>query len=127
MSVTEICTMLQTGAITVAEASKLLADKKPAGAIYVKTGKRGGVSLYGLQRNPVTLYKGQWERLLAFVGAKEGNPIAAHIAADAAQEYDVEKDFKQDADLLTEITAGKHPHATRKGSKVLCKLSNKTE
>lgn len=38
--------------------------KKPARDIYLKVSQKGGVSLYGLGRFPVTLYKGQWERLL---------------------------------------------------------------
>jgi hypothetical protein len=30
-----------------------------------KIGQKGGCSVYGLQRFPVTLYREQWERLLA--------------------------------------------------------------
>lgn len=40
-----------------------LTEVQPGG-IYAKIGEKGGVSLYGLQRNPVTLYVGQWRRLL---------------------------------------------------------------
>jgi hypothetical protein len=29
-----------------------------------KVGEKGGVSVYGLSRFPVTLYYGQWKRLL---------------------------------------------------------------
>ena len=32
--------------------------------ITLKVGVKGGASLYGLGRYPVTLYKGQWERLI---------------------------------------------------------------
>ncbi|MGH7744058.1 MAG: hypothetical protein ACREQ5_04460 [Candidatus Dormibacteria bacterium] len=32
--------------------------------IYFKITERGGVSLYGLQQFPVTLYATQWQRLL---------------------------------------------------------------
>jgi len=35
--------------------------------LYLKVSQKGGVSLYGLGRFPVTLYKEQWERLLSFV------------------------------------------------------------
>jgi hypothetical protein len=50
------------------EASKLLADLEPArtGTLYCKVSPKGAVSLYGLQRMPVTLYIEQWERLLGF-------------------------------------------------------------
>ena len=34
------------------------------GAISLKVSEKGAVSLYGLGRFPVTLYKEQWERLL---------------------------------------------------------------
>jgi hypothetical protein len=35
------------------------------GAAFVKVSEKGGVSVYGLGRFPVTLYKEQWEKLLA--------------------------------------------------------------
>lgn len=42
------------------------ATKRGSGAsISFKVSKVGAVSVYGLQRWPVTLYRGQWERLLA--------------------------------------------------------------
>ena len=42
--------------------------KKKAGGpkdMYFKVSQKGAVSVYGLGRFPVTLYKEQWERLLA--------------------------------------------------------------
>lgn len=36
------------------------------GRLYSKVSPKGGISVYGLQRMPVTLYVEQWERLLAF-------------------------------------------------------------
>lgn len=38
-------------------------DKKP-GALEFKVSEKGGVSVYGLGRFPVTLYYEQWVRLL---------------------------------------------------------------
>jgi hypothetical protein len=39
--------------------------RKPArGQMSLKVSEKGGVSVYGLGRFPVTLYKEQWERLL---------------------------------------------------------------
>lgn len=35
------------------------------GGVSLKVSEKGGVSLYGLGRFPVTLYKEQWQRLLA--------------------------------------------------------------
>lgn len=43
------------------ENAKLKGGNKP---ISMKVGAKGGASLYGLGRFPVTLYKEQWERLL---------------------------------------------------------------
>ena len=45
------------------------------GAVSLKVSEKGAVSLYGLGRFPVTLYKEQWERLLG-----EGDQIRAFIA-----------------------------------------------
>ncbi|NUQ64724.1 MAG: hypothetical protein HUU20_19855 [Pirellulales bacterium] len=56
--------------MTVDEASKLLAEletRKP-GTLYCKVSEKGAISVYGLQRMPVTLYVEQWERLLDFSG-----------------------------------------------------------
>jgi len=40
--------------------------KSPArGQISLKVSEKGGVSVYGLGRFPVTLYKEQWTKLLA--------------------------------------------------------------
>lgn len=34
----------------------------------IKVSEKGGVSVYGLGRFPVTLYKEQWEKLLSMTG-----------------------------------------------------------
>ena len=34
--------------------------------LYCKVSEKGAISVYGLQRMPVTLYVEQWERLLGF-------------------------------------------------------------
>jgi len=52
-----------------AEIEKLRAEneslKKPArGQISLKVSEKGGLSVYGLGRFPVTLYREQWEKLL---------------------------------------------------------------
>lgn len=63
----EILAKLAAGELQVEEASKLLAqlDQK-RGTLYCKVSEKGALSVYGLQRMPVTLYVEQWERLLAF-------------------------------------------------------------
>ncbi len=64
----EILAKVAAGEIGVDEAAKLLAEEEPPrrGNLYCKVSTKGAMSLYGLQRMPVTLYVEQWERLLAF-------------------------------------------------------------
>jgi hypothetical protein len=64
----DILAQVAAGEISVDEASKLLAEADTAkrGTLYCKVSQKGAVSLYGLQRMPVTLYVEQWTRLLAF-------------------------------------------------------------
>jgi hypothetical protein len=64
----EVLAQVAAGKLSVDEAAKLLADQETPkhGALYCKVSAKGGMSLYGLQRMPVTLYLEQWERLLAF-------------------------------------------------------------
>ena len=68
MNKEEILAKVAAGKLPVDEASKLLAELEPAkrGTLYCKVSQKGAVSLYGLQRMPVTLYVEQWERLLGF-------------------------------------------------------------
>jgi hypothetical protein len=64
----EILAKLAAGELKVEEASKLLAEADTAkrGTLYCKVSAKGALSVYGLQRMPVTLYIEQWERLLDF-------------------------------------------------------------
>ena len=64
----EILAKLAAGEISADEASKLLDEvpQPPRGSLYCKVSPKGAVSVYGLQRMPVTLYVEQWERLLNF-------------------------------------------------------------
>ena len=48
-----------------AENEQLKSKRKSSGEIYFKVSQKGALSVYGLGRFPVTLYKEQWERLLA--------------------------------------------------------------
>ena len=45
------------------QALKKQVDRKP-GDLRLKVSEKGGLSIYGLGRFPVTLYKEQWNRLL---------------------------------------------------------------
>jgi hypothetical protein len=47
-----------------AQLEKEVEVKKRTGDLIFKVGEKGGVSVYGLGRFPVTLYYEQWNRLL---------------------------------------------------------------
>lgn len=65
----EILAKVASGAMTIEEATKAMAQNqvKGGGTLHCKVSEKGAISVYGLQRMPVTLYVGQWERLIAFV------------------------------------------------------------
>jgi hypothetical protein len=63
-----ILSQLAGGKLTQEQALAQLktAPKSNGGPLSCKQSEKGGVSVYGLQRMPVTLYAEQWERLLGF-------------------------------------------------------------
>ena len=63
----EILKKVAAGEITPEQAGKLLVSEAPArGTLYCKVSEKGAMSVYGLQRMPVTLYIEHWTRLLEF-------------------------------------------------------------
>lgn len=64
-----------------AELIAMLVAQQAAGQrkLTLKVSEKGAVSLYGLGRFPVTLYRGQWERLIG-----EASHISAFIEANAS-------------------------------------------
>ena len=64
----EILAKVAAGEMKIEEATKLLdeAEQRPRGTLYCKVSAKGALSVYGLQRMPVTLYLEQWVRLLDF-------------------------------------------------------------
>ena len=63
----EVLAKLAAGELKVEEASKLLAELEPKrGSLSCKVSEKGGISVYGLQKMPVTLYVEQWDKLLGF-------------------------------------------------------------
>lgn len=67
MATTE--TVQQQIARLTAENAALKAKQAARNTISFKVSEKGGLSVYGLGRFPVTLYVGQWERLLDRVDA----------------------------------------------------------
>ena len=73
-----------TQAELLAQIAKLQAENaalkaKPARSLSLKVTEKGGVSLYGMGRFPVTLYKSQWEQVIA-----HSDQIKAFLVANAA-------------------------------------------
>ena len=67
MTKEEILQKVASGEITPEQAGKLLlTEAPPGGTLYCKVSEKGAISVYGLQRMPVTLYVEQWTRLLEF-------------------------------------------------------------
>ena len=64
----DILAKLAAGEISTEDASKLLdkMQQERRTSLYCKVSQKGAISVYGLQRMPVTLYVEQWERLLNF-------------------------------------------------------------
>lgn len=63
----EILEKVASGELTVEEGDRLLAElNSEAPVLTCKVSPKRAVSVYGLQRMPVTLYADQWHRLLAF-------------------------------------------------------------
>ena len=51
--------------VEVAELKEKLAEVSKPNRLALKVSEKGAISIYGLQRMPVTLYHAQWKRLLA--------------------------------------------------------------
>jgi len=60
---TDLLAKVASGEITPSDAAALLAPPTAPKALSYKVGEKGGVSVYGLGRFPVTLYGSQWNRL----------------------------------------------------------------
>jgi len=60
-------------------------DAESKGKLYCKVARKGGLSVYGLQQMPVTLYIEQWERLL--VGAPEDHFVLVFIREWEGKEF----------------------------------------
>lgn len=63
----------------IAQLEAALAAQSAPKALTLKVSGKGALSVYGLGRFPVTLYAGQWERLL---GA--GDQLRAFMTANAS-------------------------------------------
>ena len=60
-------------------------EQRKPGQLRLKISEKGGLSVYGLGRFPVTLYKEQWKRLLEHAEENTRQAFAAMRAAAAAK------------------------------------------
>ena len=88
---------------------------KAANTPRLKVSQKGAISVYGLQRMPVTLYAGQWERIIEMV---ESGVFAAFIEANASEL--TRKDAKPKNDDAAAAVVAAKVHAA-KGQPVAAK------
>lgn len=99
------------------ENETLKANAKKVGTFSMKVTEKGGVSIYGLGRFPVTLYPEQWIRLLGdgvngdFGKAAEIHAFIAENLKSGALKVDAEeiKKSKAEAKLRTDAALAKLP------------------
>ena len=64
----EALSWLMAGEITVEDYKRWDASKSTQSALRCKVSEKGAISVYGLSAKwPVTLYVGQWERLIEYI------------------------------------------------------------
>ena len=71
--------MTDLAALSKEQLIALLTAQSAPKALTMKVSEKGALSVYGLGRFPVTLYRGQWERLLA-----AAPQIEAFVTANSA-------------------------------------------
>ena len=88
MTEKQVLADLAAGKLTAGQAAKEL-EKSREKPLTLKVGEKGGVSVYGLQRFPVTLYPSQWTRLLTTEGVVEA---ILKMSAEQQAKVDAEAD-----------------------------------
>ena len=77
MTKTDILSAVAEGTMTPEEAAQHLSAMVKPQPLRLKVSPKGGVSIYGMGRFPITLYSDQWSRILDF-----GDEIRAFIDAN---------------------------------------------
>lgn len=80
MTNAQLANKSQAELVAMVEAMQAKLDAKAK--LTLKVAKSGGVSLYGMGRYPVTLYAGQWQKLIGLVKSGE---VERFIAAHAGE------------------------------------------
>lgn len=124
VSKSEAMNKFKSGEITMEEALAII--NGPGAKIYFKISKKGGISCYGLQRMPVTLYLQQWQRFFEFCGSSL--PAAIKALIGTTERHEISK-YTGDADekFLAAVKRGEKRHAKVDGAFVIVGISEKDE
>jgi len=74
--------MTQAELLAYAQGLEKKASAKTGNGVQFRVGAKGGVSVYGLGRFPVTLYGSQWAKLFSIIPGPDG--LVQFIADNAA-------------------------------------------
>ncbi len=102
---------------------KEVETKKRSGDLIFKVGEKGGVSVYGLGRFPVTLYYEQWNRLLGAANDikafMEENKDAAEVEGIGAEVVPVRDDQMNRSDRNFQSEFNLNLRWVRKGRAII--------
>lgn len=87
---------------------------QPVGALSCKVSAKGAISVYGLQRMPVTLYVEQWDRLFGFADTIKACAVDNADALERKDDTDAVKAEKAKHKLrLAAVASGEKSKAER--------------
>ncbi len=95
-----------------------------AGNVYCKVSAKGGISLYGYQRMPVTLYAEQWERLLGPNPSTPDSKLVIQFIRNNEFEADGKTPKWHEANEYAKDGNGK---SAKTGKTIRCRITRKAE
>ena len=114
--------------LDVAKAVKVLATFEPpaarAGNVFCKVSAKGGVSLYGYQRMPITLYAEQWERLLGKNPSTDHGKLVIQFIRNNEFEADGKTPKWHEAKQYAKDASGK---SVNTGKTIRCRITRKSQ
>ena len=118
-NVTNAATMARIAELEAMQAELKALKQTVKNQVRMKVSAKGGISIYGLQRMPVTLYAGQWERIIdmcksgdlgtfindneAILTRKEPKQEAAPVVAETKKPAKAKKATKKDGPTAADL------------------------
>ena len=118
-NVTNAATMARIAELEAMQAELKALKQTVKNQVRMKVSAKGGISIYGLQRMPVTLYAGQWERIIdmcksgdlgtfihdneAILTRKEPKQEAAPVVAETKKPVKSKKATKKDGPTAEDL------------------------